>query len=107
LEDFKQKYNNSQTELNSTKNELAAEQAKNHASDLKINGLNDEMKNKNDQITELQKRPNISNDDWIKDYSQRPTKAELNKIESERDSRPNISLEDYQKLSTAKGELDK
>jgi hypothetical protein len=55
----------------------------------------------------LEKRPNISSDDWTKDYSQRPSLVELDKIKGERDQRPNISLEDYQKLSGTKSELAK
>jgi hypothetical protein len=107
LDDLKQKYNNSQTELTTTKDKLSKEQVDKHVLELKVTDLNDEITRNNVRITELEKRPNISSDDWINDYSKRPTVVELDKVKEERDNRPNISLEEYQKLLGTKSELDK
>jgi flagellar biosynthesis chaperone FliJ len=107
LNNSKQKYNDSQAELNNTKNTLSTEQANNHLLTLQVTNLNEDIKHKDDRITDLEKRPNISSDDWTNDYSKRPTQTDFNKVKDERDQRPNISLEDYQKLLGIKNELDK
>ena len=107
LDSLKQKYNDGQTELTSTKDKLSKEQVDKHLLEVKVTDLNSEITRNNDRITDLEKRPNISNEDWTKDYSQRPSLVELDKIKGERDNRPNVSLEDYQKLLDVKSELDK
>ena len=107
LEDFKQKYNDSQTELTTTKDKLSKTEVDKHLLEIRVTDLNNEITRNNTRITDLEKRPNISSEEWTKDYSQRPSKVELDKIKGERDQRPNISLEDYQKLSGTKSELAK
>jgi len=101
------KNHDSQIELADTKDKLAKEQVDKHLLTLQVTNLNEDIKHKDDRITDLEKRPNISSDDWTNDYSKRPTQVDFNKVKDERDQRPNISLEDYQKLLGIKNELDK
>jgi hypothetical protein len=75
--------------------------------ELRVTDLNGEKTRNNTRITDLEKRPNISIDDWTKDYSQRPSKVELDNIKNERDNRPDTSLIEYQKLLDAKSDLVK
>jgi len=107
LDNSKQKYTDSQTELTDTKNKLSKAEVDKHLLEVKVTDLNSEITRQNDRVTELEKRPNISNDQWINDYSQRPTKDKLQEVQNERDQRPAISLADYQKLLDLKTELEK
>jgi hypothetical protein len=107
IDDLRQKNNDSQAELIKIKAELAKEQVDKHLLELNAITLNDDIKNKESQITNLEQRPNISSKDWTDDYSQRPTKVELDQVKGERDQRPQVSLADYQKLLDIKSELEK
>ncbi|CAI2177930.1 6287_t:CDS:2 [Funneliformis geosporum] len=99
-----QKYSDSQTELNSTKNELSAKNAENHLLNLQVTNLTSEIVQKDNRITDLEKRPNVSSNDWTNDFSKRPTQKELDDIKNERDNRPDTSLID-QTPQQVKGQL--